>query len=239
MDPDDRLDLVTLAIPPWINYYHWTAEGLVRIRLIEAYAEETGRYPTVLIPPDPPGWVDESLSIVDYDGEIRRWEGGIAAVATLVVPTFPDPTSVECTWLRDRMRRSVSSLDGDGSERIYVGRGDATVRRVANRDELQRVLNRYDIDTYLLSNLSVREQIELFSRAELIVGPHGAGLTNVVFGDDLTLVELFGDKRIATFDRLATALEHGYIPINGEQVGVDIRVDADELDEVVAEVLDE
>ncbi|GAA0511134.1 hypothetical protein GCM10008992_08230 [Halorubrum aquaticum] len=232
-----RFELATLAIPPWTNYYHWTMECLVRVRLLESYADATGEYPTLLIPADPPGWVEESLSIVGYDGDIRRWDGGIAAVETLVVPTFPDPTPTECAWLRDRMRRSMST--DTGPERIYVGRGDATVRRVANRDELQRVLDRYDIDTCLPSHLSVREQVDLFSRAELVVGPHGAGLTNVVFGDDLTLVELFGDKRMATFDRLAAALDHEYVPIDGKQIGVDVRIDTDELDRTIAEILGE
>jgi len=166
------------------------------------------------------------------------------------VPTFPDPTPAECEWLRDRMRAAASTGESEGTggnddagdtgggERVYVARGDATVRRVANRDELQGVLDRYDIDTYLPGELSVREQVALFSRADLVVGPHGAGLTNVVFGEDLAVIELFGDKQIATFDRLAAALGHGYEYLEGEGVGVDIRVDTDALDRTIARVLE-
>ena len=265
--PDHRFGTAALAVPPWLNYYHWTMECLPRIRLLERYGAATGRYPTLLVPPEPPEWVEESLSLVDYAGDVARFAGGIAAVETLVVPTFPDPTPAECAWLGDRMRASVSTAgaeptagakpaaesgDGDrkpnddgpsdghgGSERIYVARGDATVRRVANRDELQGVLDRYGIDTYLPGELSVREQVALFSRADLVVGPHGAGLTNVVFGEDLAVVELFGDKRIATFDRLAAALGHEYAFVEGEGVGVDVRVDTAELDRAIARVLDE
>jgi hypothetical protein len=248
--PDGRFELATLAVPPWLNYYHWTMECLPRIRLLERYGAATGRYPTLLIPPDPPGWVEESLSIVDYAGDVACFGDGVAAVETLVVPTFPDPTPAECEWLRDRMRASIEGRNNTGKggkrvsdteddERVYVARGDATVRRVANRDELQGVLDRYDIDTYLPGELSVREQVALFSRADLVVGPHGAGLTNVVFGDDLALVELFGDKQIATFDRLTAALGHGYAYVDGEDVGVDIRVDTDAVDQAIARLLDE
>ena len=248
--PDRRFGLATLAVPPWLNYYHWTMECLPRIRLLERYGAETGRYPTLLLPPDPPGWVTESLSMVDYAGDVARFGEGVAAVGTLVVPTFPDPTPAECEWLRDRMRASASTGESEGTggndgagdtgggERVYVARGDATVRRVANRDELQGVLDRYDIDTYLPGELSVREQVALFSRADLVVGPHGAGLTNVVFGEDLAVVELFGDKQIATFDRLAAALGHGYEYLEGEGVGVDIRVDTDALDRRISRILD-
>lgn len=249
--PDRRFELATLAVPPWLNYYHWTMECLPRIRLLERYGAATGRYPTLLIPPEPPGWVEESLSIVDYAGDVARFGDGIAAVGTLVVPTFPDPTPAECEWLRDRMRASASTgasqktsddrrvSDTEDGERVYVARGDATVRRVANRDELQGVLDQYDIDTYLPGELSVREQVALFSRADLVVGPHGAGLTNVVFGEDLALIELFGDKQIATFDRLAAALGHEYAYVEGEGVGVDIRVDTDTLDRRIGRILDE
>jgi len=269
--PDRRFETAALAVPPWLNYYHWTMECLPRIRLLERYGAATGRYPTLLIPPEPPEWVEESLSLVGYAGDVVRFAGGVAAVETLVVPTFPDPTPAECAWLGDRMRASVSgttpasgsgsgpgsasasgAADSDGkpgedgppdghrgSERIYVARGDATVRRVANRDELQGVLDRHGINTYLPGDLSVREQVALFSRADLVVGPHGAGLTNIVFGEDLALVELFGDKRIATFDRLAAALGHEYASVDGEGVGVDVRVDTSELDRTLARVLGE
>ncbi|WP_049926535.1 glycosyltransferase family 61 protein [Natronomonas moolapensis] len=250
--PDRRFELATLAVPPWLNYYHWTMECLPRIRLLERYGAETGRYPTLLVPPDPPGWVAESLSMVDYGGDVARFGDGVAAVETLVVPTFPDPTPAECEWLRDRMRPSkparvgqkagsarANAIDTDGGERVYVARGDATVRRVANRDELQGVLDRYDIDTYLPGELSVREQVALFSRADLVVGPHGAGLTNIVFGEDLAVIELFGGKQIATFDRLAAALGHTYAYLEGEGVGVDIRVDTDALDRTIARILEE
>lgn len=242
--PDRRFETATLAVPPWLNYYHWTMECLPRIRLLERYGAATGRYPTLLIPPDPPEWVEESLSLVGYAGDTVRFDGGIAAVETLVVPTFPDPTPAECAWLGDRMRAAVATDDDNGTapergERIYVARGDATVRRVANRDELQGVLDRYDVDTYLPGALSVREQVALFSQADFVVGPHGAGLTNVVFGEDLAVVELFGDKQIATFDRLAAALGHEYAYVEGEGAGIDVRVDTEALDRTLADVLGE
>jgi len=43
--PDRRFELATLAVPPWLNYYHWTMECLPRIRLLERYGAETGTVP--------------------------------------------------------------------------------------------------------------------------------------------------------------------------------------------------
>lgn len=235
--PNQRMETATLAASPWNNYYHWTVECLMRVRLLEKYGEETGIYPVLLVPQDRSPWMDESLELLDYSGEVVGLKGGITKVETLVVPTFPDPIPCECFWIRDRMKSGLETTDNPG-RRIFIAREDATVRRIANRDAVQQVLDRYDIDTFLLEELSVKEQVALFSDAELVIGPHGAGLTNILYGEDLTVVELFGDKTMATFDRLAENMNHDYRYLQCEQDGLDIRVDVDELDETLRNVLD-
>jgi hypothetical protein len=242
--PDDRLGTIALAIPTWTNYYHWTVECLLRIRLLERYGAETGEYPTLLVPADRSSWMDESLAFADYAGPVEGWDGGIARAKRLVVPTFPDPIPAECRWLHDRIRAGVGVAGTDGSEdadedgeRIYVSRRDATVRRVVNRDMVRRVLDEFDIQPYVLSDLSVREQIDLFARADLVVGPHGAGLTNVVYGDEMGVVELFGSKLMATFDRLSELMGHEYTALQCRQDGLDVRVNPERLRAAIRETL--
>ena len=52
--------------------------------------------------------------------------------------------------------------------------------RVLNEAELEAFLKPYGFRTVELSQISFREQVELFHRAEIVLGPHGAGL-NVLF----------------------------------------------------------
>ncbi|AZH26315.1 glycosyltransferase family 61 protein [Haloplanus aerogenes] len=239
--PDERFGTVALAVPTWGNYYHWTVECLIRIRLLERYGAETGEYPTLVVPADRASWMDESLAMADYAGPVEGWDGGIAHADRLLVPTFPDPIPTECRWLHDRMRKAAGVIgedDGDGAdERIYVSRADATVRRVSNWSAVRRVLGEFGIEPYTLSDLNVREQITLFSRAELVVGPHGAGLTNVVYGDNLGVVELFGSKQMATFDRLAELLGYRYTAVQCQSDGLDVRVDPEQLRTTIRETL--
>lgn len=233
---NNQFEIATLAAAPWNNYYHWTIECLLRVRLLEKYGAETGTFPTLLVPENCTSWMKEALGIVDYTGEIASVGDEIISVNNLVVPTFPGPLPVECFWLRDRMREN-NRVHDEKDERIYISRSDATVRRVSNRNNIERVLDEYNINSYVLGDLSVHEQIDLFSRAELIVAPHGAGLTNILYGDDLTVVELFGDKTMATFDRLAENMNHDYHYLQCEQDGLDIRVDRNKIGALLERIL--
>jgi capsular polysaccharide biosynthesis protein len=76
--------------------------------------------------------------------------------------------------------------------RLYVTRASARRRRVANEDELVRALAPLGFETVVMDGLSVGEQARLFSEAEIVVGPDGGALTNIVFSQPgVTLVELF------------------------------------------------
>jgi hypothetical protein len=236
-EPDARFETATLMLPPWSNYYHWTIECLPRIRLLDMYAADEGEHPDLLVPADRPSWMDETIERIDYDGRVLAWRGDVAHVDRLVVPSFPDPTPEECRWLRERMGATEAAASGDGGERVYVSRADATIRQVANRDVVEPVLDAHGFETYVLSELGVAEQIDLFANAEAVVAPHGAGLTNLVYAEDTAVIELFGDKKIASFARLATMLDHDYTPLDCEQRGVNLVVDPERLDAAIRDSL--
>jgi hypothetical protein len=76
--------------------------------------------------------------------------------------------------------------------RLYVSRGDATRRRVLNEPELIAALEQRGFTSVQLAKLPVAEQIGLFRGAEIVVGPHGMGMTHVAMGERLgRMVELF------------------------------------------------
>jgi capsular polysaccharide biosynthesis protein len=82
-------------------------------------------------------------------------------------------------WLGDLYSDSrVES--GKGRERVYISRTHAPSRKVENEDSLLPLLGKYGFTVVHSENLSVREQIAAFANAEMVVGPHGAGLANCV-----------------------------------------------------------
>ena len=239
-DPD--FEEACLLIPLFNNYYHWTIECLPKIRGIETYTEETGNTPTYLIPEDMTSWMFEALSLagVDPDEDCVQWNERESLVSNLVIPSYPEPTPAECRWLKNRMYDSVeiNSSETIPEKYIYISREDATKRRVRNEDELMSSLSEYGFERYILSELSVAEQVELFSKAEIVLSPHGAGLTNIIYApNDVTVIELFGDRKKNTFYRIAEMLGYEYRYIDCDHDSVDIIVDVDRIEREVQDLV--
>ena len=78
--------------------------------------------------------------------------------------------------------------------KVFVSRDDAPARRIANADEVFMALDGWE--TVTLSDMSVQQQIKIFSEASHIISPHGAGLLNVVFSQPGTRVIEIAQKSL-------------------------------------------
>ncbi|MEX2400246.1 MAG: glycosyltransferase family 61 protein [Rhodothermales bacterium] len=75
--------------------------------------------------------------------------------------------------------------------RIFISREGSSKRQMLNQEDLLSALSRLGFQKFILEDLSAPEQIELFHDAEVVVGTHGAGLTNVLFSKRLKVLEIF------------------------------------------------
>jgi capsular polysaccharide biosynthesis protein len=86
------------------------------------------------------------------------------------------------------------------------------------RDEqaLLDILAEYEVEPIVVGELSVQEQLALFSSASVIVGVHGAGLTNLLFApDDSMLIEIGGSPTTNNHyarDAINLGLDYFYVP---------------------------
>ncbi|WP_435770489.1 glycosyltransferase family 61 protein [Nocardioides sp. SYSU DS0651] len=176
------------------NYYHFVTDALPRLGLLEQC------FPDL----QPDAWVLDRSS--RYQRELLDMLGvaprrvvepgpGLALRAhRLLVPSLPNavmiapPTST--SWLRDRLPpRVVTGLP----ERIYLTRGSTpNTRRLVAEDAVRARLERRGFVTIDPGSLSVQEQIDHFAAARVVVAPHGAALTNLVFcREGVRVLELF------------------------------------------------
>lgn len=96
------------------------------------------------------------------------------------------------------------------SKKIYISRSKAARRRLQNETDLILMLQDHGFVVFHLEELSISEQISLFSQVTHIVGPSGAGLTNMIFSTDVKILEIHTGKRVDHYHWLATMLGHQY-----------------------------
>lgn len=221
------------------GYYHWILEYLPKIRALREYEKRTGRHPIVLVRPDPPRWMKETLKEIGIaPSQYREWNGRGADIERLVTCTHhrvykecSEPYPSNYQWLREQL---VDTADSSFStdEYIYISRDDAQTRRVRNKSDLMERLAEHSFKRYILSELTFAEQIQLFRDAKTVVGPHGAGLVNILFGDSLSVVELFPETLIRPYYYLlATVLNHDYKCVRCPAIKgtADISVEVDDV----------
>lgn len=224
-------DRVLPLYPFWINYYHWTAECLPKLLWLSNEHILEPENVTITLPAEPPSWMTQSLEILGFD-EYTEVEKGVITAKEMIVPSGSEPSPEECRWFRDRALDGID-VSNNRDNRIYVSREKANRRRVVNRDEVMAVLSEFGFESYVLEDLTVLEQAKLFANAEIVVGPHGAGLTNLMYSRDTAVIELFGPQKKTTYYRLSKSLGFEYRSITGKKVSPDIYVDPEEIRETL------
>ena len=89
----------------------------------------------------------------------------------------------------------VSRWKGSTSLRrkIFLNRGQHRSRFISNLQSLEPVFKKYEVELVDADALNIQEQVKLFSETALLIGIHGAGLTNMMFRapQSMNVIELF------------------------------------------------
>jgi tetratricopeptide (TPR) repeat protein/capsular polysaccharide biosynthesis protein len=119
----------------------------------------------------------------------------------LIVPSFAghlgwsEPWAIE--FLRQTFLPVAASSHIDLPKRIYISRTQAHHRLVLNEAAVLQQLLPLGFVSVTLENLSFAEQVALFAQADVIIAPHGGGLTNILFcRPGTTIVELVAPSYI-------------------------------------------
>jgi hypothetical protein len=234
-------DCVAPLIPRYSdNYYHWTIETVPKIRYLKEFEQKTDCNITYLMPRKPPSWLKQTLDLLEVpESKVEYASDSIYKCNRLVLPSFPIQSRSNYEWIVDRILTNAN-LDLKtigGSNNIYISRSNAVERRVINEDEVMEALSEYGFERYLLEDYTVEENVTLFNNADVIVGAHGAGLTDLIYCEDATIIELFGSKVKAPYRRLADTMNVSYEALQCTPKSTDLRVDPKQLTSAVESVL--
>ena len=166
------------------NYFHWIAQALPAIdwgMRLRRDLDAILALPVLQLP-----WQEASLALLGYadaprltlDAHTHYWLSSAEYADFLGGRmAWSVPTSAAATYAR--LRQAVPPAE-DGDDAIYIARTDSMRRRMLNEDALIAMLQRQGVRIVIPGALPVARQFALFRRARLVIGPHGAGLTNIV-----------------------------------------------------------
>jgi capsular polysaccharide biosynthesis protein len=198
------------------NFGHWITEELLKVTVLE-WTGFTGQY--VLY--DQPAFSHELLRCLGVPDErilIIDDEPAVFSAAVFMTPlnvvTALQYPGVFLALRRSLLRAATPSDRSPTPRKIWLQR-NAQVnngRPLLNADEVYEIVARHGFDVVDMGDLPVRRQIALANGAEVIAGPHGAGLVHAMFMESgSTVVECFSPEFINAGNfcpEICSLLEH-------------------------------
>lgn len=214
------------------NYFHWTLECLPRLWIL-APLIKGGQLDGVILVygKEPPSFVAESIrfNFPEFSDRIIVTKSPLIVVDDLHFfvsggPAVGQNSLTRVSTATKEMIDATSRRDEPEDHIAFVPRGSLGNRKLVNEDALIEYLQRYyKVDVIVGHALSVAEQRKRFSSPKAIVGVHGAGLSNVIYGPrGCMLIEISTTQYLArTASFHDPSLLSGGAPyvVLGDQVG--------------------
>ncbi len=168
----------------WQNYYHWLIQTVPAIDW--SLQTDYHRNRTLVLWPLYP-WQEATLKLLGCEDADRltldisdAHNFPSAEFSDFLGAGMPDMVSLSAMATFRRLSGRVP-WTRDAAEVIYVARTDSRNRVMENEAELIALLERRGVRIVVPGALSFEEQIATFRAARLVIGPHGPGLSNIVF----------------------------------------------------------
>lgn len=176
------------------NYFHWMIEVSPRLLALREYLRQgAGPLDRVLLFYDGPArFITESIEFLypDLAGRIEYSTKPLCALENCLF--FTDQTRYEnhnsrwkptTAFLSEEIDDQLAALpprQGPGRA-ILVTRTDAPTRRLVNEDLLLEAFAPEGLERVAFGDLHLRDQMKVMADARLVMGVHGAGMTNLLF----------------------------------------------------------
>lgn len=233
----------------WGSYYDFIIFVLAKlVRIENAIDKQLWQEAKICYPLFGTAFEEEFLRKLDIDQSsiinTRNWTTKIETERVFLAnnQNWFTPSPYDLALLRSRF---CPDSKGSPEKRLYISRSGR--RRVQNEAEVRELLQQFGFEIVEDIARSVDEQIRLFSEASVVVGPHGGGLTNLLWCNPGTKVIEFFNSAYAShyyyYICKILDLEYYYmveqinIPNHWSQTAVDITVDVKELKMKLQEII--
>ena len=234
---------------PWAaaSNYHWFLDCLPRLYALL----QTINVPTILImPAQAPAFQQETLRFLIQNNAYLQ-VASISKKEKWHLPEFVLANFISNhnsgylpRAVADFIRTNIWSGYGVAAQpqktRIYISRAKAKKRRLLTEKQLLPILLAYNFQIIYAEEFSYAEQVQLFYNAEIVAGAHGAGLTNILFGRNLKVIELHPQDMVRShYFMICKALDFEYYYLLGSHHNQqqDFKIEANALQELLQKVI--
>ncbi|WP_319420688.1 tetratricopeptide repeat protein [Pleurocapsa sp. FMAR1] len=181
------------------NYYHWMLQVIPQLCLLRQVGidlESIEKFAFLRLPIRQ-AFEKETLSLLGIDNsKILETAGHPLIQAKKLIVTSPikvsPPRKLACDLVRDEFLPHKLSESEARSGFLYLSCQNATKRKIVNESKLIELLASYGFTSLCLESIPFLEQVDLFSKAKVIIAPHGVSLTNLIFcNPGVKVIEIF------------------------------------------------
>jgi hypothetical protein len=182
-------------------YFHWIFDVLPRLFMLENYPGPLDYYLFYELKQNFQLEALQALGLTT-DKIIQVNKSSYYQATNLLIPSLPGITgqvpAESCRLLRNKLL-DTSEPRQTKYQKIYISRNRAKARRIDNETDLMVKLSNLGFTCLNLEDYTFTEQIAIAHSADIIISPHGSGLTNIVFCQPgTTVIEIFSDTFINT-----------------------------------------
>jgi capsular polysaccharide biosynthesis protein len=200
-------------------YYHWFHDVLPRLENAIKYLPDNTRF---LINEKPYEYQIKSLEA--YGISIDKLEYQSPKLHTKIqnlwfaTPVghekFGSIKTIKKVVHRIKKHFNINNISRD--QNIYISRKNAISRRVVNEKQITNIISSRGYDIYYVDEMTWVKQVELFSNAASIIGPHGGGFTNMIFSNLKTNIHEIAPANHSWpyYQLLSAQLGHSFSRIN-------------------------
>jgi len=187
-------DIACVATLGGNSYYHWLIEEVPRII---SFVTNGGNCLYLSCEMDQP--LHQLLTWLGYSGELLKASDNVIfrarSVQCQVLHGQSGTPSSRILASVHKLRRVITASDAkvlSPHKRIYIAR--RSTRKLLNEDYiLNNILEPLGFHVVDLDRMPWKDQINLFTNADIVIGAHGAAFSNIIFmKEGSCVIELFG-----------------------------------------------
>ena len=194
------------------GYFHWFSDALTRLEAVRPFL--SGHI--VLLPENYKSckFICQSLEILKYSYMFLN-DRLPNRVSELYLPSHTARTGNFNPHIIKSLRERFLSAERleKPFRKIYISRKKAKRRRLLNEEQFLLTLINLNFEIHYFEDYTLQQQIKLMSECMMLVGIHGAGLTNMLFmqpGTSVIELRKEDDHHNNCFFSMASALDINY-----------------------------